>query len=160
MKKFSGGFTIVELLIVIVVIAILAAISIIAYNGIQDRANNAIVQSDLQQAAKKLLQYKILKGQYPAASSSELAEADISLSKSSYETIHQNVIYCRDNTSDNYSLTVRSKAMALYTVSSQNTAVRQYSGGWQAVNVCPATGITDYSSSLGFTSSWTSWVKG
>mgnify|MGYP006209457325 CR=1 FL=1 len=32
------GFTIVELLIVIVVIAILAAVSIVAYNGIQDRA--------------------------------------------------------------------------------------------------------------------------
>lgn len=34
----SKAFTIVELLIVIVVIAILAAISIVAYNGIQDRA--------------------------------------------------------------------------------------------------------------------------
>jgi len=34
------GFTIVELLIVIVVIAILAAISIVAYNGIQQRSRN------------------------------------------------------------------------------------------------------------------------
>ncbi|MBC7512702.1 prepilin-type N-terminal cleavage/methylation domain-containing protein [Candidatus Saccharibacteria bacterium] len=32
------GFTIVELLIAIVVIAILAAISIVAYNGVQQRA--------------------------------------------------------------------------------------------------------------------------
>ena len=36
--KRNNGFTIVELLIVIVVIAILAAISIVAYNGIQQRA--------------------------------------------------------------------------------------------------------------------------
>lgn len=35
------GFTIVELLIVIVVIGILAAITIVAYNGVQDRAKNA-----------------------------------------------------------------------------------------------------------------------
>lgn len=35
------GFTIVELLIVIVVIAILAAITIVAYNGVQDRAKLA-----------------------------------------------------------------------------------------------------------------------
>ena len=36
----SRGFTIVELLIVIVVIGILAALVIVAYNGIQQRANN------------------------------------------------------------------------------------------------------------------------
>lgn len=40
MVNKQRGFTIVELLIVIVVIAILAAISIVAYNGIQQRANN------------------------------------------------------------------------------------------------------------------------
>lgn len=36
--KLPKGFTIVELLIVVVVIAILAAITIVAYNGIQNRA--------------------------------------------------------------------------------------------------------------------------
>lgn len=40
-KKRQPGFTIVELLIVIVVIAILAAISIVAYNGVQQRAKSA-----------------------------------------------------------------------------------------------------------------------
>lgn len=37
-SKVKKGFTLVELLIVIVVVAILASISVIAYNGIQDRA--------------------------------------------------------------------------------------------------------------------------
>lgn len=36
----KAGFTIVELLIVVVVIGILAAITIVAYNGIQQRARN------------------------------------------------------------------------------------------------------------------------
>lgn len=51
------GFTIVELLIVIVVIAILAAITIVAYNGIQNRAKETSVQSATSQIGKKVLSY-------------------------------------------------------------------------------------------------------
>lgn len=53
-QKRQTGFTIVELLIVIVVIAILAAVSIVTYRGIQDRARKATLQSDLSNAAKAM----------------------------------------------------------------------------------------------------------
>ena len=59
------GFTIVELLIVIVVIAILAAISIVAYNGIQTRAENSKTATAVSSWAKALQMYKIDKGNYP-----------------------------------------------------------------------------------------------
>lgn len=49
MYRPGRGFTIVELLIVIVVIAILAAITIVAYNGIQQQARSAAMTSALQQ---------------------------------------------------------------------------------------------------------------
>lgn len=49
-----SGFTIVELLIVIVVIGILAAITIVAYNGAQVRARDAKRQSDLKYIEKGL----------------------------------------------------------------------------------------------------------
>lgn len=52
--KFARGFTIVELLIVIVIIAILAAISIAAYNGIQDRAQTNKIASDLSHFTKAI----------------------------------------------------------------------------------------------------------
>lgn len=50
----NQAFTIVELLIVIVVIAILATITIVAYSGIQKRAISATVQNDLRNAANAL----------------------------------------------------------------------------------------------------------
>lgn len=50
----NKGFTIVELLIVVVVIAILAAITIVAFNGIQQQARNSAVQSAVSQVAKKI----------------------------------------------------------------------------------------------------------
>lgn len=40
--KTSNGFTVVELLVVILVIGILAAIIIVGYNGFQQRARNAV----------------------------------------------------------------------------------------------------------------------
>jgi len=52
MFKTKSGFTIVELLIVIVVIGILAAITIIAYNGITKRGQDAQIRSVANQFAK------------------------------------------------------------------------------------------------------------
>ena len=46
--KHSFGFTIVELLIVIVVIGILAAITVVAYNGIQERTKITSATSDMR----------------------------------------------------------------------------------------------------------------
>lgn len=62
----SKGFTIVELLIVIVVIGILAAIVIVAFNGIQDRARWSKAQSDLSSINKAVQIYYAEKGTYPA----------------------------------------------------------------------------------------------
>ena len=65
MKKNTYGFTIVELLIVIVVIGILAAISIVAYNGLSNKANAAATQSDLTNFEKKLRAYQVEHGDFP-----------------------------------------------------------------------------------------------
>jgi len=53
-RRAVSGFTIVELLIVIVVIAVLAAITIVAFNGVKDRAISASLKSDLNAASKAM----------------------------------------------------------------------------------------------------------
>jgi prepilin-type N-terminal cleavage/methylation domain-containing protein len=65
--KTHTGFTIVELLIVIVIIGILAAITIVAYNGIQDRGRQAQVVSAANQVSKKVRVYQAQNGTFPAA---------------------------------------------------------------------------------------------
>ena len=83
------GFTIVELLIVIVVIGILAAITIVAFNGVQKKAQASAAQSAVSQASKKVLAYAAQNSdQYP----SSLAEAELVTSGS---TTYQ---YSVDNT--------------------------------------------------------------
>lgn len=64
MKK-ERGFTIVELLIVIVVIGILAAIVIVAYNGIQNRAKTQSGQAAASNLQKKIEAYNAAVGSYP-----------------------------------------------------------------------------------------------
>ena len=65
----SRGFTIVELLIVIIVIAVLAAISVVAYNGIQQRARDTQRKNDLAQVAKALQLYNVDNGNHAGSGS-------------------------------------------------------------------------------------------
>lgn len=63
-----SGFTIIELLIVIVIIAILAAITLVAYSSIQQRANNAVVKTAAAQTLKLITAYISTNGVYPNTS--------------------------------------------------------------------------------------------
>lgn len=64
-NKQPSGFTIVELLIVIVVIGILAAITIVAFNGIQQRGRDSQRVSDITTIKKSLELFHAQNGYYP-----------------------------------------------------------------------------------------------
>jgi prepilin-type N-terminal cleavage/methylation domain-containing protein len=65
-QKTHQGFTIVELLIVIVVIGILAAITIVAYNNVQQRANNTSRIAAAKHVQSMIHAYKVTYGTYPS----------------------------------------------------------------------------------------------
>jgi prepilin-type N-terminal cleavage/methylation domain-containing protein len=79
----QSGFTIVELLIVIVVIAILAAITIVSYNGIQNRAKESAAQSGAAQVAKKIALWQV---DNPSQTPADLAIVGINTSNASSTT--------------------------------------------------------------------------
>ena len=71
-STISRGFTIIELLIVIVIIGILVAITAVSYNGITKSASESVVKSDLKQAMTALELNKAKTGVYPASLSTNV----------------------------------------------------------------------------------------
>lgn len=65
-SKTSSAFTIVELLVVIVVIGVLAAITVVSYTGISQRATVTSLTSDLTNAMTQLKLDQVINGVYPA----------------------------------------------------------------------------------------------
>lgn len=62
-----SGFTIVELLIVIVVIGILASVTVVAFNGVQQRAKSVAVEVEQSQMAKKIELHLLGSNTYPTS---------------------------------------------------------------------------------------------
>lgn len=64
-RKNEKGFTIIELLIVIVVIGILAALVITTFAGVQRRARNTERETDIKALHSQLEAYYAQQGYYP-----------------------------------------------------------------------------------------------
>lgn len=67
-KKLSrSGFTIVELLIVIVVIGILAGLVFVQFNNVQGKARDSERKADIRLIESKLAEYRADNSAYPAS---------------------------------------------------------------------------------------------
>ena len=163
--KQQSGFTIVELLIVIVVIGILAAITIVAFNGVQNRANDTVVQADLAAIAKQFSLYYVDKGTYPNSTSELIAAADpaaqprvqIKPSKSAYDTSQINFIYCFGSGTQ-YAIVAQSKSGTNYYVNNAQSAPQVIANFPRTqANICPAVGAGGIGQ-WGFNGSWGAWT--
>lgn len=126
----SQGFTIVELLIVIVVIAILAAISVVAYTNIQNRAHDAAVASDLAALKKKIELNRVDTGVFPTGNSavaSGLENLGFKMTRGAYATAPttaNNFVYGRNAARDQYCVTALSKSGDVYYISHDNSPTK------------------------------------
>lgn len=65
-SRSKKGFTIIELLIVIVIIAILATIGVVAYGGVQQSARDSKRESDITSLHTAIEAYYVQATQYPS----------------------------------------------------------------------------------------------
>ena len=185
----QSGFTIVELLIVIVVIGILAAIVIVAYNGIQNRANDAAVESDIRKIGLALQNYATIYGSLPTSEATlktmlESSEVKGKITRSSYDTTQaanaggndfqsRNLLICVSGGSTaalKYGVGALSKSGAVYFYTSSSGLVKDTTPwvGQQGIQ-CPKLGITvndpsGYARTFGFGSDstpagWQAWTQ-
>ena len=129
-SRKKHAFTIVEILIVLAVIGILASLSMVAYNGIQNSAAATVLQSDLEQASAELERDRTLNGVYPASIAAANNNQGIEASPGTtyqYTYTPSTDTYCLTATSD------RTGIPAFYISTSTNTiregACAGHSGG-------------------------------
>jgi prepilin-type N-terminal cleavage/methylation domain-containing protein len=159
MIKTKSGFTIVELLIVIVVIGILAAITIVVYNGIQGRASDAAVQSDLRNFGAIIEQQGVLNGSYPLLPA---ASFGIKITKSAYNPSFNNLYYCVNSTGTLFAITAQSKAGHSYTYRS-GSGVKSYTAVYGGASSCIDAGMASSDwRETGFdtaSQTWATWIN-
>lgn len=114
LRANAKGFTIVELLIVIVVIGILAAIAIIGFNGMYIRAKESALKHSLSNAAKAVKLY----GAGDFAENFPLALNDVNI-KSTETTLYQ---YSVNNTASpkTFCITATTETLNFYFSSTNN----------------------------------------
>lgn len=162
LHRHTAGFTIVELLIVITVIGILAGIVLVAYNGIQGRAYDASVKSDLSSFADQLETFRTESATdvYPTAAQL-ISGAGVQLSKGAYVKTINNILYCRVNDGKEYGLAAGSKAGHYFYINSSSTSgPSDYTWSWTQASATTCNNVISASGyAAGYTSDW-GWTSG
>lgn len=162
----SKGFSIVELLIVITVIVILAAITLVTYNSLQNGAYDSAVQSDLENAAGLMESFRVSSSsahQFPRNKTPDLESLNFTATKNSYDlTTTVNYVYCINSTDyKSFALVGLSKSGNVYLITQdgfQTTTITKadFSSGSNICNTKLGLGLV--SSGMYAPNTWQTWV--
>jgi len=158
----AWGFTIVELLIVIVVIGILAAITIVSFNGVQGKAYDTTVQNDLSQFAKRMEFNRAETGvdAYPATLTAAMG---FRFGKDAYSLDNQSytIRYCVNTVTNEYVLLSKSKSGTYYKyLSSGGMSTNPATSGYGVCNLVGLASQNPSSANNGLNNStWSAWTN-
>ena len=79
-RSSEQGFTVIELLVVIIIIGILLAIAVPSYLGFRDRASNHAAKENLRAALPVAQAYYVDNGEYTGMDAADLASIDSGIS--------------------------------------------------------------------------------
>ena len=161
MSKINYGFTIVELIIVMVVIGILTTIAIVNYSSTQRRAYDAVVQADLEQMADQfdIFRTRSAADVYPA-SQADLESLDINITESAYSTsVAVNVYACVSADLKSFAIVSQSKSGNILKVTNTtDTTAFTPSSSFTLASTCSSLGM-NYLLSGWQSSAWQVWVQ-
>ena len=159
--NMRDGFTIVELLIVVVVVSILAVISLVTYIGFQERAKRTTIQSDMKNFSTKieLARADSTDSLYPAVPTTS---NDIHATKGSYAVNRNNWYYCVSTDRTRYAIGVVFTGASGY-IQSSTSGLEASTNVADSTTCAKASGISG-TSQLGYSwngtvGTWASWVQ-
>lgn len=133
-QRHNHGFTIVELLVVIVVIGILAAITIVAYTGISQKAVASSLQSDLTNASQQIKLFQVDNSAFPTANNCPSPGGTEICLKASGGTVY---VYTSTNTTNPQSFALTATKSGTSYIIASNTTPAQISANPTNLN-CPS----------------------
>lgn len=160
------GFTIVELIVVIVIIALLIAITTVVYNGVQRRGYDVSVMSDLTHIADEYELYNVNNKVYPYGTVLNNGTAfTLAINKDAYDTSRSfQLLNCTSSTSagTDYAVLAVSKSGKRFYISSVDPRPTEYTGAgtWLETSNCATVLPGSSGNGAGYSSgTWRDWIR-